>query len=225
MIATFVAVQMKRGPHTRESFFAMGEGFRKVLEERFGVPMEGYPEMTSERAKQMALASLAEPDQYAEHILNKSWLLFESDAATPFYISDNPVALQNQIEERGPLRGNLGLAVRGIEIYLPISSTLTLAFYCRSHEMSIRDGVDRIRASLVKDPDFPMDFGPMLDWMRALRKGTPLASTPDNVLNHNSLQVMRAERYVFCSVGDFALVQDMLKDEPRFRVGPRLSFS
>lgn len=225
LLATFVAVQMKRGPHTRENFIAMDESFRRVFGERFGLPMEGYPVMTPERAKEMALTSLAEPDQYAEHILNKTWLLFATTATTPFYISDNPVALQNENKERSPMRGNLGLAVRGIEIYLPISSTLTLAFFCRSHEMMIRDGVDRMRTSFVKDPAFPMDFGPMLEWMRAFRRGTPLTSTSDNVINHNSLQVMRAERYIFCSCPDFALVEDMIRNEPRFRVGPRLSVS
>jgi hypothetical protein len=203
----------------------MDESFRKVIAERFGMPLDGYPEMTSENARQMALSSLAEPDVYGEHILNKSWLLFEANAGTPFYISDNPVALQNEDKDRSPLRGNLGLAVRGIQIYLPISSTLTLAFFCQSHEMMIRDGVDRMRTSLVRDPAFPMDFGPMLDWMRAFRRGTPLGSAPDNVINHNSLQVMHAERWIFCSRPDFALVEEMIEKEPQFRIGPRLQMS
>ena len=225
LLATFVVVQMNRGPHSRESFIDMDNGLRRVFGERFGLPMEGYPRMTTERAKQAALTSLAEPDQYAEHILNKTWLLFETSAETPFYISDNPVALQNEDKSRGPMRGTLGLAVRGIQIYLPISSTLTLAFFCRSHETMIRDGVNRIRTSIVRDSSFPLDFGHMLDWMRAFRKGTPLGSEPDNVVNHNSLQVRRAERYLFCSRRDFTLVEDMINEEPRFGVGPRLDFA
>ena len=116
-------------------------------------------------------------------------------------------------------------AVRGIQVYFPISSTLTLAFFCRSHEIMIRDGVNRIRTSIVGDSSFPLDFGPMLDWMRAFRKGTPLGSKPDNVVNHNSLQVRQAERFVFCSRRDFALVEDMINEEPRFSVGRRLDFT
>ena len=225
LLATFVVVQMMRGPHSRESFIDMDTGLRRVISERFGLPMEGYPKMTAERAKQAALTSLAEPDRYTEHILNKRWLSFETNAETPFYISDNPVALQNEDKSRGPTRGALGLAVRGIQIYLPISSTLMLAFSCRSHEIMIRDGVNRIRTSIVIDSRFPLDFGPMLDWMRAFTKGTPLGSKPDNVVNHNSLQVMQDERFVFCSRRDFALVEDMINDEPRFGVGPRLDFA
>ena len=74
---------------------------------RFGLPTEGHPLMTSERAKQAALTSLAESDRYAEHILNKTWLLFETSAETPFYISDNPVALQNEDKSRDPHANSL----------------------------------------------------------------------------------------------------------------------
>ena len=224
LLARFVVVQMNRGPHTRERFISLDQGLRKMLSERFGLGTEGHPPMTTEGAKQAALTALADSDKYAEHILNKTWLLFETSAETPFYTSDNPVTLQNQDKSRGPMRGNLGLAVRGIEIYLPISSTLTLAFYCRSHEIMIREKVDRIRTRIVTDSGFLLDFGPLLDWMRAFRKGTPLGSKPDNVLNHNSLQVMQAERFVFCSRRDFALVEGMINEEPRFGVGPRLTF-
>lgn len=225
VVAAFVAVQMKRGPQIRENFITMDAGLRRFLGERSGLQVGEYPEMTPEMAKAMALASLVEPDQFAEHILDKSWLLFETSSAIPFYISDNPVALQNEDTSRGPHRGNLGLAVRGIQIYLPISSTLVLAFFCRSHESMIRNGVERMRTSMVKDPDMPLGFGPLLDWMRAFRKGTPLSSQADNVLNHNSLQVAQAERFVFCSLPDFGLVTEMVAGNPALRTGRRLQIA
>lgn len=222
IIAEFVAVQMKRGPHVRENFMAMDAAFRRVFGERWGLPMEGYPEMTADRAKQMALSSMTDPDRYSEHILNKTWLLFETETTTPFYVSDNPVVLQNEDESRSPLRGNLGLAVPGIQIFLPISSTQTLAFFCRSHELSIRQGVERMRTTMVRDPRMKLEFGPMLDWMRAFRKGTRLSSKPANVLNHNSLQVIFSERYVFCRDLDFSLAEQMIAEDPEVRSGRHL---
>lgn len=221
-IALFVAVQMRRVPNQRESLRALTSAFKKVMDDRFDPAlMDGYVEMTTEDAKVHSIMSLAEPNPFTPHILNKTWLLFETEGATPFYISDNPVALQNQVKSASPFEGNLGLAVPGIEIYMPISSAMTLGFYCRSHEEGIRNTMDRMRTSVVRDAGFPMDFGPLLDWMRAFRKGTPLKSTPDNVLNHNSLQVQQAERYVFSSEPDFSLVKSMIADEPQFRIGPR----
>jgi len=131
------------------------------------------------------------------------------------------VTLQNGLQPKGPFRGNLGLAVKGIEIYLPISSTQTLAFFCRSHQEMIRDGVERMRKSMVWDPSMGEGFGDLLSWRRAFRTGIPLPSKPDNVLNHNSLQVSYAERYVFSSTADFELVESMIKDNSAFRIGPR----
>ena len=224
-IAVFVAIQMRRVPNQRENLIAMNAAIRKALGDRDIHPdlVEGLSDMTPEEAKTMSLMILPEPNhEFPSHILDKTWLLFETEAATPFYISDNPVAMQNLVEPKGPFRGNLGLAVPGIEIYLPISSTMTLGFFCRSHEAVIRNGVDRMLSAFIRDPDSPTPgFGPLLDWMRAFRKGTPLPSEAENVLNHNSLQVRQAERYVFSSSSDFSLVEDMIANEPRYRTGPR----
>ena len=41
----------------------------------------------------------------------------------------------------------------------------------------------------------------------------------------DELQVRQAERFVFCSRRDFALVEDMINEEPQFSVGPRLDFA
>jgi hypothetical protein len=85
----------------------------------------------------------------------------------------------------------------------------------------IRDGVERMRKTMVRDPGMTMGFGDLLDWRRAFRTGVALPSKPDNVLNHNSLQVSYAERYVFSSTPDFELVESMIRDNAEFKTGPR----
>lgn len=84
----------------------------------------------------------------------------------------------------------------------------------------LRDGVERMRTTMVRVSGHPMGFGDLLKWRRALRTWVPLPSSPDNVLNHNSLQVRHAERYVFSSQPDFELVESMIADDARSRVGP-----
>jgi hypothetical protein len=199
----------------------MNEELRRALRGRFRIEHADFPELTPEEAKALAMKSLTEPRKFAEHILNKAWLIFETSPAHPFFVGDNPVSMQNNTEGWGPLRGQIGLAVSGIEIYLPISSTQTLAFFCRSHEAMIRDGVERMRKTMVRDPGMTMGFGDLLDWRRAFRTGVALPSKPDNVLNHNSLQVSYAERYVFSSTPDFELVESMIRDNAEFKTGPR----
>jgi hypothetical protein len=224
-IAAFVATQMLRGPHAREHVKALGDAVRGTLAKR-GVDQESIerllPDLSPDQAKGLALASLRSAEEFAPHIVNKSWLLFKTDPATPLYISDNPVGLQNLVEKATPLTGNLGLAVLGIEIYLPIASTLSLGFYCRSHEQVIREGVERCRINTIHSPDLPIPhFGELLKWTRAFRTGVALDLELDNVVNQNSLQVRQAERYVYSNVPDFALVENMIAKQSMYRKGPR----
>ena len=105
VIAAFVATQMLRGPNSREHILALSAAVKDTLFER-GVDAESIerllPELSRDEAKAIALISLHDVDQFAQHILDKSWLLFQTNPAVPLYLSDNPVGLQNLVE--GPLR-------------------------------------------------------------------------------------------------------------------------
>ena len=178
--------------------------------------------MTPERAKEMALSSLADHDQFAAHLLNKTWLLFETKPAVPFYISDNPVALQNEDASRKPVRRNLGVAVRGIQIYLPMSNTLVLAFFCRSHETMIRDGVARMSTSLARDPDMPLGFARCSRRCARFRRRA-YQFTAGERRKRNWLQVVvRRRGIVLSSKPDFGLVDEMIDGDPNLRCGRRL---
>ena len=63
--------------------------------------------------------------------MDKAWMLLESVPGIPFFTSDNPIALHNT-NDYWPY-GNLGLSVKGIEIYFPISSTLCLNLIYLEH--------------------------------------------------------------------------------------------
>ncbi len=78
-------------------------------------------------SRDLWLDNLSKVNLYVRHILNKTWILAESD--NDFYISDNPVVLQNSTNNREH-RGNLGIDTPGIEIYLPLSSSLLLGLFC-----------------------------------------------------------------------------------------------
>jgi hypothetical protein len=149
----------------------------------------------------------------AAHFVDKTWVLLRTDRTRPFLIGDNPITLQNQ-RDSGP-RGNLGLAVPGIEIYFPLSPVRALAFWCPSHESVIRDAAAR-RGSL---PEVAQNV------LTAIDTGRPLASAAENIENFNSLQIRYAERYVFSSVDDFALARDMIAAHPETRTGPRIQWA
>ena len=55
----------------------------------------------------------------------------------------------------------------------------------------------------------------------SLLSGKPVQYSVANVENFNSLQVVWSERYIFSSLNDFHLAQEMLDSHPNLRQGPR----
>lgn len=170
------------------------------------------------------LRLLADQEPHIDHYLNKDWYLIETTADHPCYVSDNPVVLQNS-NDFAPY-GNLGLEVRGIEIYLPLSSTLMLDLY----SLSIREGMLQHRQDieflLARAPHLiPAHMPPleMLEHIQRFKEYLPFPPSQKNVIRYNSLQVQFSEQYVFCERKDFTLVEEMLADDERYRTGPRFT--
>ncbi|KFN46430.1 DUF4238 domain-containing protein [Arenimonas metalli] len=227
-LAAFLSIQLLR---TR-AFRAQWEEFplllrRKVeamkLEVAPGSEMEELIRSPSENQVKVDSARmlLRAPEDYGPHFLDKHWFVARTTPAHPFWIGDNPIALQNQTE-RGPY-GNLGLGVPGIEIYLPLSSTRALGMWCPSLAAKFAEGAANIRTlprhlveRVARKPDR------MLAIDECLRTEGGLDYEPMTVMNFNSLQVARSERYLVSPTQDFSLAQRMISDHPEYRTGQRI---
>jgi hypothetical protein len=164
------------------------------------------------------------PKNYAVQFANKTWVLLKADRKYPFIMGDNPLALQNIIDMKP--HGNIGLAVRGIEIYFPLSPTRALALWCPSHEETFRKAFSdlsvlaHISPHLVEMKIHNLQI--IKETIAAINSGQPLLYRHDNVVNFNSLQILYAERYVFSNMDDFSLVREMIADNANVRCGPRI---
>lgn len=164
------------------------------------------------------------PKDFAPYLLDKAWLLLKTDRQNPFILGDNPITLQNIIND-GP-RGGLGLAVQGIEIYLPLSPTKTLALFCHSHEERFRKAAHNFHLNSYLNPNEIADnfqHRVVTQMISTIENEIPLPLEPEHVTNLNSLQISHAERYIFANVCDFSLAQQMLTSNPKLRIGPRLT--
>lgn len=229
LLAAFLAIQFVR---TR-AFRAQWVDMRRLLREKIesmgdqvapGSQAEAMirPQTENEIKIDTARMILKAPTDFGPHFLNKVWFLAKTSKAHPFMIGDNPVALQNHIDMKP--YGNLGLDVRGIEIYLPLSSTRALAMWCPSMAQEVAEAASTLRslpaqlaASVVRDPQG------ILALDEALSLGAVFPYKQEHVLNFNSLQVARSERYVFSSTDDFSLPVKMIADHPILKGGPRIS--
>jgi hypothetical protein len=214
IFALFLAVQFVRTKEHRLRFEHMGKQFVQKLRD-MGSSEEQIREIMGSSGdvpedKLFGLRSLAKAIDLVPHFLNKAWLLLETTPKYPFFISDNPIGLHNDMDH-GPY-GNIGLAVRGIQIYLPLSSTLCLHLLCPTIAEEFRKAYDNPK---VLDQMAPSARA----FCDGLMNGTPIRVVEDNVNMINSLQVAFSSRFVYCESDQFDLVERMIRDNQAYREG------
>lgn len=233
-ITAFLAVQLTRTRAFREQVLSLPQMLAEQLRSRASSPDEpnvvsDYITIPSENElKIQTVRFMTEaPVKFGPYLMDKVWFLASTSRKAPFIIGDHPLALQNSID-MSPC-GNLGLGVRGIEIYLPLSPTRALVMWCTSHREAIVDAVAKLRTLKALAPQLIVERlrNPEgLEQMdRAMRDGSLLPYSLENVRNFNSLQVLHAERFVFSSSSDFSLPTEVINSHPATRQGMRATFS
>jgi hypothetical protein len=178
--------------------------------------------------------------EFAQIIGMKDFLLAEPAEGRSFYLGDNPVCLNN-MQRFGPY-GNLGLAVTGIEIYMPLASDLLLCAWCPSilstmrseYEKGVRERqtqavgevlAGKMSAQQMKElmERFEEMGRPAASLLSAAAEGRPCSSNADNMDYYNSMQVAFASRYVVCQQADFALARRFCRENPDAKHGHRMS--
>ena len=156
------------------------------------------------------------------HILGKTWVLYGTTHQNPFYVSDNPVTLYNTLNQ-SEFMGGEGLAVPGIEIYIPLSDILCLGLLCPTVEAWLRNSLARMEKARL--PGAENHIENLRSMVKALNGEGVHVFESQNVMHQNSLQVINAERQVFSRVQDFSLARQIIEAEPNTRNGPRLVIS
>jgi len=238
VVATFVALQLIRGTGHRAQYRHLATALRKVLLERgFPVDDERFRIPDARDVKLQALHAIATTlPEYAEHLWGKDMLIFKSPVQCEFIIGDNPVSMDNH-RDYG-FKGNIGLAVRGIEIYLPISKRHTLGLWATdlAEEMrtTIADarnkrgqvaalallGVGEVRVRARKNlVQLDAKLVTVERLLQEVEAGGPVTSDSENIDRFNSMQVVYAERYLASASGYFDLAKRMLVERPELRLG------
>ncbi|MBI3899920.1 MAG: DUF4238 domain-containing protein [Gammaproteobacteria bacterium] len=228
-LACFLAVQMVR---TR-AVYVTQQDWMKRLEK--WLRAEGAPEEffkadphvgTGENAEKVLLARMihSASSDFAPALAEKDWVLLKTDLNTPYLIGDHPLAMFNHIDHSP--RGNLGIKVQGIELYFPLNPTLALGMWCPSIQQTLLEGFKKLDGLSESAPEAVAPY--MQAWedgiqiVEAIRSGSTLPSRPDNITHFNSLQIATSERFLFSCNGDFALAEQMIRDNPAFKHGKRV---
>jgi uncharacterized protein DUF4238 len=223
-LSIFCAVQFVRVPNAREKQRFLDDSIkRKVVESGGDVnSVGGYKPMTAKDLKEFAIALIPRAAKdFAPHLANKVCLLLETRVDDPFFVSDNPIALNNENDFRP--YGNLGLAVAGIEIYFPITPTLTLTFWETSVPERLLTSVTAFRARFERiesETSLRTYLSGAEELISAAQTGGRAHCATEVVMFLNSLQVINASRFVMSSTKNFALATRMLQEKLHLRLPP-----
>lgn len=237
-LAFFIAFQMLRTRASRDHFGQLEEMLGDHLA-KIGAKLEdleGYEPLTDERlAFQHIDFMRSSLPKFGEILAGKFMCLMQAPKGRRFYLGDNPVSLHNSAPAH-PLWGNLGLAVEGIEIYLPLSADLMLAAWCPSIIERMVKERDDGRATLAGEslrrlaaralrPEQMREVLDGYDRLTAnitktivtLVSGEPVLLDSDNMDFANSLQVTYARDFIICPQGDFDLAARFMRENPGHR--------
>ena len=218
-LSIFVVVQNTRTYSQLLTIEGMQEFLKKRSEELSGKAIE---EKFSHKNRFAFFKMLLDSPKLYQLILMKDWCLLETTDNAPFYISDHPVTLFNKVN-LGPY-GNLGLASPGIQITLPISSTLSISFLCKSilgekmKKFNSPEIQTQIKVMKMMDPNFTG-----FEQHEKIASGKPWNLSSESLMFYNSLQVEFSEDYLYCQKNKFALAEKMISDDPKFKRGLRMT--
>ena len=240
-LAFLIAFQMLRSKGHREFSIALEDELRQRIESQGGrmEDIQGWSPSTEDSIKQEHLTFMREHiSEFATVIAQKDFVLIAGMPSRSFYLGDSPVCLYNH-RDFGPY-GNLGLAVEGIQIYMPLSADLMVGAWCPtvatesckmlddakkmiegqalSAMMAGRIGAAQMRQQLDESR---ANFQIAEVMHKAIAEGRPIESVDATMDFYNSMQLAHAHRYVVSREGDFALARTHNREFPEMRRGRR----
>ena len=227
LLSFFFATQILRVPRIRKTYEQMNNLLISIIE-KMGFDPKEHPQILQDEEdfRNLSIGGMPEmANELAPYFYNKDWILFNAPTDSSYYISDNPVTLTNQIDY-SPY-GSLGLAVKGIEIYFPISKSFSLGMICPSYKEMIDDNYGKLDFLKTYYEDQKLDITrdkieDIIKYKSCTETGLAFQSKMENVIYHNSLQVIRSSRFIFSEDDDFSLAKEMIEAHPEFRRQPQI---
>lgn len=216
VLAKFIAVQYLRTKEVRVDLKQTAEAVLNLVG-KSNIPnfKEGDVEVVESSLTGVHLKIIFESFNYfSELFKDKKWILNVNNSSTPYWTSDNPCAVHNDLEPE-PFRSNLGIDSKGFQLYFPLSSKLLLVLIDKKMKVSdlskarfVKDNEKRERYKKIsKINDLPVaDFLPSKQIVGE-----------EQITFANNLQIISSTRFIFSSSNDFSLADLYLSEYPIHR--------
>jgi hypothetical protein len=172
----------------------------------------------------------------ADEIVFRDWALMVIETDEIFYLGDNPVVLQRT---HNPKDGSgLGLDVRGVEAFLPLTPRCALYMPCRTTSREIIERYNAakglhwaVRLAVLRGAaGGGYELRAAQTTIRrshhlytAFTLGVPLTATTANIENLNYLQCSWAHQTIYSNRKDFTFARRVFRENRQYRNTPRTS--
>jgi hypothetical protein len=241
-IHIFTVVQFLRSKVHKQNFLSLGAYVRSNFP---GAKTNDLPDIFEDlEYEKFSLLRIITDDlaSYAAPLSAKHMFLMKKRCAGSIYISDSPLVLYNS-KDFGPY-GNIGIAVPHIEIYLPISPNLVLAYFCPAtvkeiqlaqsqYEKNINDlKMNALRTGLLnsnsvqnKISEAENEIKQKRNYLGMILDDKLVPIDKENLLFLNSLQIQWSHRFVAAQRKDFGFAIDCLAKNPDWIKHPTMEFA
>jgi len=226
LIGLFTAQQMMRVNSLRESLVEITEIFFDKLKGEVIAPGSQaaalFESLAVQNTKEQSIDMLKKmPNDILPYLLNKHLSLVKATKGDSFYLSDNPVVKYNNLPGTKN-RGNLGLAVKGIEVHFPISPKYCISYLCSDLVSEMKEAVVKLQSEVLMGLVLTSDQADAIQMLKNIDSKNTRILTKENLDYYNSLQVLHCSRFVYSSSGNFQLLEDMLKNNPNIAFKKRV---
>jgi len=236
ILHTFVVVQLLRSKRRRLDHIKVGAEIRRRWPDLALNPLKDeMPDEEFEKLFSLNFAFSKLNDLTAPLVTKHSFLMIK-DCDGELYVSDSPAVMHNS-KEYGPY-GNIGLAVPNIEIYLPLSHEIVLAYMCpltmKETEETLQAAEKEIGSAFgrkflspsgisvtdrleIEQSRAEIERAKSYYAMIKSERAVPMSS--ENLLFLNSLQILSSHRYLACRANDFTFAVRALSEKPHWKEG------
>jgi len=211
-LLVFIATQMVR---TNAGRSAMDQAHDLLVEKLGGersAAKAGLQPKDKELQKLTILRDLPDSiNTFGKHLAAKLMILKRTGKNDRLIIGDDPIVRDNSQRSTDAF-GTVGIANKGVEIYLPLTPKLAFGLICPS----VLQIIEMVRTSRSTFASLEADR-----YLYSITTGSPFLMAPPNVLRLNSMQIANATRFVMSDVNDFSLAKRMIKDRPEIALAPK----
>jgi hypothetical protein len=198
-----VVVQMIRTKMYRTSMKSVSEQLvRQFSEKEWDLDLEVPTENDVRESSLSLLSSYKDFTSHMKAISGKLGFLIQSNTNEDFIISDNPITRHNTFPY-----GDVGLSCHGIEVYFPISPSLTFALYCPTI-------IKKMNSYVLSQSESPTK-ALYENIVKGIASGTPVTLGKITSKFLNLLQVSNSSRFLYSNSKDlFCNADEIINKNP-----------